>query len=73
MLRALCLVMTLLPSLQSTAPAAIRVKVFLDCSDCFADYLREETTFVDFVRDRSEAAVHVIITSTTTGSGARTS
>ena len=28
--------------------------MFLDCGDCFADYLREETPFVDFVRDRSQ-------------------
>ncbi len=48
-----------------------RVQVFLDCSDCFADFLREETTFVDFVRDRNDADVHVIITSTETGGGGR--
>lgn len=54
------------------APAAQRLKVFLDCGgDCFADFLREETAFVDFVRDRTEAVLHVIITSTGTGSGGR--
>jgi hypothetical protein len=56
---------------QTQANPAGRLQVFLDCSDCFADYLREETDFVDFVRDRTQAAVHVIITNTGTGSGGR--
>ena len=60
-----------LPVPQQSAPAAPRLQVFLDCGHCFADYLREETSFVDFVRDRSEADVHVIITDTGTGSGGR--
>jgi hypothetical protein len=54
---------------QASGPAQTRLQVFLDCSDCFADYLREETGFVDFVRDRATADVHVIITNTSTGSG----
>ena len=57
---------------QSITPAAPpRLQVFLDCSDCFSDYLREETSFVSFVRDRNDADVHVIVTSTSTGSGGR--
>lgn len=59
------------PAAPATSPATARLQVFLDCTDCFADYLREETKFVDFVRDRSEADVHVIITSVGTGSGGR--
>jgi hypothetical protein len=46
-----------------------RLRVFLDCSDCFADYLRAEVTFVDYVRDREEADLHVLITRASTGSG----
>ena len=56
---------------QPPQPTSQRLKVFLDCNDCFGDFLREETEFVDFVRDRTEAALHVIITSTGTGSGGR--
>ena len=48
-----------------------QVRVFLDCGDCFQDFLRTEVTFVDYVRDRSEADVHVLITSTETGGGGR--
>jgi hypothetical protein len=46
-----------------------RLRVFLDCSDCFEDYLRTEVTFVDYVRDREEADLHVLITRASTGSG----
>lgn len=48
-----------------------RLRVFLDCERCFVDYLREEVGFVDYVRDRTEADIHVIITSAETGSGGR--
>ena len=54
-----------------TRPAAQQLRVFLDCSDCFSDYLREEVPFVDYVRDRTEADVHVLITRASTGSGGR--
>jgi hypothetical protein len=47
------------------------MKVFLDCSECFPDFLREEVKFVDYVRERKEADVHVIITSIETGGGGR--
>jgi hypothetical protein len=58
------------PSLDAqTSPQQIRV--FLDCGGCFQDFLRTEVTFVDYVRDRSEADVHVLITSTETGAGGR--
>lgn len=68
----LVLAWTAAPPMGPQAPApGSRLQVFLDCGDCFAEYLREEAGFVDFVRDRSEAAVHVIITNTGTGSGGR--
>lgn len=70
MAHALMLVLALTVAAQD--PPRPRLQVFLDCSrDCFADYLREEIDFVDFVRDRTGATVHVIITSTETGSGGR--
>lgn len=56
------------------APATTQpsqLKVFLDCQRCFGDFLRAEVTFVDYVRDRVEADVHVLITSVETGSGGR--
>ena len=46
-----------------------RLKVFLDCTGCYADFLRTEVAFVDYVRDRTEADVHLLITRAETGSG----
>lgn len=60
-----------IPPPQPFQPALPRIQVFLDCGDCFSDFLREETAFVDFVRDRTEADLHVIVTSVGTGSGGR--
>lgn len=51
----------------ATAAASRSLTVFLDCESCFQDYLRAEVGFVDFVRDRTEADVHVLITRAETG------
>lgn len=59
-------------SQTASAGAGTRLKVFLDCpDDCYTDYLREEIDFVDYVRDRSDADVHVLITIATTGARGR--
>lgn len=52
-------------------PAGRQLRVFLDCHGCYSEYLRSEITFVDYVRDRTEADVHLLITDTSTGSGGR--
>ena len=54
-----------------TSASPPRLKVFVDCDGCYADFLRAEVTFVDYVRDRKEADVHVLITSIETGGGGR--
>lgn len=45
--------------------------VFLDCNayPCDSDYFRTEVDFVNWVRDRTLAQVHLIITSNDTGGG----
>jgi hypothetical protein len=48
-----------------------QVKVFLDCESCFEDFLRTEVAFVDYVRDRVESEVHVLITRAETAAGGR--
>lgn len=50
------------------------LRVFLDCQTfafCDRDFLRREIEYVDFVRDREAAQVHVLITSQATGGGGR--
>src|SRR5688572_24169482 len=48
-------------------------RVFLDCNTfgCDDDFFRTEITWVNFVRDRADAQVHVLLTSEGTGSGGR--
>jgi hypothetical protein len=57
---------------QAPAPAAQphpMVRVFLDCPRCDEDYLRREVTFIDYVRNREDADVHVLVTTQETGGG----
>ena len=59
-------------TLQAQAPnGAQALRVFLDCGPCDDDYLRQEITFVNYVRDRPDAQVHVLVTRETTGGGGR--
>ncbi len=57
---------TALEELKKTA-----AKVFLDCGSCDLEYIKNEITFVNYVRDRKEAHVHVLVTTQPTGSGGR--
>ena len=55
----------------SAAQEADARRVFLDCQFCDDDFVRREVTFVDWVRDRSDADVHVLVTAQRTASGGR--
>jgi hypothetical protein len=52
-------------------PSTPRVRVFLDCGFCDGSFLRQEITFVDYVRRREDADVHVLVTRSDTGGGGR--
>src|ERR1043166_8165764 len=63
----------LLPA-QATArtaatPPPASLTVFLDCGMCDEDYIRTEIKYVNWVRDRTAADVHVLITRESTGGG----
>lgn len=47
------------------------LKVFIDCDYCDLNYIKTEITFVNYVRDRLEAQVHIMITIQSTGGGGR--
>lgn len=55
------------PAARDTVQGALRV--FLDCGSCDFDYLRTEITFVNYVRDRTVAQVHVLVTTQGAGGG----
>jgi hypothetical protein len=47
------------------------LNAFLDCRRCDFSYIRGEIPFVNWVRDREDAVVHILITDQRTGSGGR--
>ncbi len=51
-------------TLEKLAP-----KVFIDCQWCDLDYIRTEINYVNYVYDRKNADIHIMITSQATGSG----
>ena len=75
----LALILLIIPALGARGQepgAEIRgdaLRVFLDCNTfpCSSDYFRTEVGFVNWVRDRTLAQVHLIITSNQTGGGER--
>lgn len=52
---------------QEAPPPPLRL--FLDCWECDFEFLRQNLRFVDYVRDRVGADLHVLVTSQSTGSG----
>lgn len=63
-----------LPAQEPTPTGtAVALKVFLDCEPylCDPDYFRTEITWVNWVRDRTDAEIHLLVTTQTTGSGGR--
>jgi hypothetical protein len=59
--------------LPAATPQDSAPRVFLDCPNTFCDfdYFRTEITFVNWVRDRQYADVHLLVTSQETGGGGR--
>ena len=56
---------------QELSARTSRIALFLDCGPCDEAHLRREMTFVDHVRDREVADVHMLVTIEATGSGGR--
>lgn len=60
-------------SAQGDAAPAGPVRLFIDCNNtpCDSAFFRTEITFVEHVRDRQTADVHLLMTGQSTGSGGR--
>ena len=55
---------------QATAAPAQRLAVFLDChANCDFDLIREQISYVDWVRERTAVDVHLLITELGAGAG----
>ncbi len=59
------------PAAGQSDPGAVRLRVYLDCFDCFPQFLRDEIEWVDFVRQPQDADVHLLSRSSDTGGGGR--
>lgn len=45
------------------------INIFLDCNHCYQDYLKQEITFVNYLREPQTADIHIIISKVSNGSG----
>lgn len=60
------------PALAQDVAGPRAVRLFLDCQyECDMEFTRTEIPWVDHVRDRADADVHVLVTTRTTASNAR--
>ncbi|NNF03886.1 MAG: hypothetical protein HKN17_05410 [Rhodothermales bacterium] len=59
------------PAASQDVESAMRARLalFLDCNFCDETFIRQETPYLDHVRDREVADVHVLVTRENTGSG----
>src|SRR5687767_13405592 len=46
-----------------------KLRVFIDCNFCDMDFLRTEIGWIDHMRDRADAHVHILVIRQTTGGG----
>lgn len=59
-----------IPTIISAQDSTQTINAFLDCRRaCNEGYVRDEITFVNYVRNKEDADVHVLITRQRTGSG----
>ncbi|MDX1741651.1 MAG: hypothetical protein R3178_10170, partial [Rhodothermales bacterium] len=62
-------------ALVSAVPAAgqgadsTALAVFVDCDRCDFEYIRRQIAFVDYVRDRTQSDVHLLVTTERAGAG----
>jgi hypothetical protein len=64
----LCFCLAPLAAAAQTAPAP-PLRVYLDCYECDTEYLRQNVLFIDYMRDRTDADLHVLVTTQGTGGG----
>lgn len=65
------LVASAAPSAVGQEPPVEALRVFLDCDDCDFDHFRREVPVINYVRDRQDAQLHVLVTEQRTGAGGR--
>ncbi|MCK9424719.1 MAG: hypothetical protein M0Q21_01615 [Ignavibacteriaceae bacterium] len=56
---------------ENDSSSSSNLKVFIDCNYCYEDFIKTEIDYINYVRDRKQADVHILITTQNTGSGGR--
>ena len=69
MYRLLTAIVFIVTTLSSTETETQKISIFIECRFCNEDFIKEEIPYVDYVRDRLDADIHVMETSQQTGSG----
>jgi len=62
------ILLLILPS-KSQDINADKLKIFIDCSSCDIDFIKQEINYLSYVRDRLLSDVHLQVLSQNTGSG----
>src|SRR5437763_639424 len=63
------LVLACVSGARAQEPAKAILRIFLDCNQCDSEYLLTNVAFVDYVRDRTVADLHILVTTQSTGGG----
>ena len=69
MYRLLIVFIIFISTLFATETESKKTAIFIECRFCNEDFIKEEIPYVDYVRDRLDADIHVMETSQQTGSG----
>jgi hypothetical protein len=64
-----CVLMQAAPAWAQAQEPPKSLRLYLDCRECDTEFLRQNLLFVDYVRDRLAADIHVFVTTQSTGSG----
>ena len=64
-----CITSGLATAQEAEVEAPTRLALFLDCDFCDETFIRQEMPYLDHVRDREVADVHVLVTREQTGAG----
>ena len=67
--RLLLPIISILTILSATESNPNQTSVFIECKYCNEEFIKEEIPYVNYVRDRYDADIHILETTQETGSG----
>jgi hypothetical protein len=67
--RLLTAIVFIVTIISATETKTQKTAIFIECRFCNEDFIKEQIPYVDYVRDRLDAEIHIMETSQRTGSG----